>query len=92
MDDKNANLGFVKTWQSSAQALQDIKIQELRKRNYADEIAVFHGLFDYACASADLKQSSGLVDMQRILNSSLLSRNENITNKDHCREKRSNNK
>ncbi len=57
---------WVKTWKSSASALEKIHIQELRQPDYYERHQhALAGMLRYAVKNAPVRKSSGLVTMQK---------------------------
>jgi hypothetical protein len=55
---------WVENWKCVAQLLEQVEKERLQSPDYHDELKLLSPLFDWVCAHAELRKSSGLVEQQ----------------------------
>jgi hypothetical protein len=67
MDIRQQKIKWVKTWQTAALSLENIKRNELRAYDYYEKNRILlDEMLQYACDNSKNRLSSGLVEQQRI--------------------------
>ncbi len=67
MDTQQQKIKWVKTWQTAALSLKNIKRNELQAHDYYEKNQIFlDEMLQYACDNSKNRLFSGLVEQQRI--------------------------
>ena len=65
MDEREAMRRWVETWKQAGPELEAIRRQEIRVANNLEVLASLEGAFNHALRTQPLRESSGMVEMQR---------------------------
>ena len=67
MDDREMMRRWVQTWKEAGPLLEEIRREEVREADPLEALASLEGMFNHAVRTLPLRESSGLVEMQRLL-------------------------
>ncbi|MFN0166253.1 MAG: hypothetical protein ACKV22_07460 [Bryobacteraceae bacterium] len=65
MDERETLRRWVQTWKEAGPELEAIRRREIREADNLKVLALLEGAFNHAARTMPLRESSGLVEMQR---------------------------
>ena len=64
--EKAQTRAWVKNWQAAGPILEEIRAEEIRATDTVDAMEILDGMFTHAVETVPVRESSGLVEQQRI--------------------------
>jgi hypothetical protein len=66
IEERELTLRWIEGWKQAGPVLEELRAAEIREANTVRSMEMLDGLFDHAAKSTPPRESSGLIEQQRI--------------------------